>query len=84
MATKPLRRWTTDELETAIYSSSLDLDATGVKELAVWAEVLSKNEGKPMHIFMALAITMAAAIGLGGCFWHHQAAVVTQPAPPLK
>jgi hypothetical protein len=24
MATKPLRRWTTDELETAIYSTSLD------------------------------------------------------------
>jgi hypothetical protein len=36
-----------------------------------------------MRIFMAFAI-MAAAIGLGGCFWHHQAAVVTQPAPPLK
>jgi len=42
------------------------------------------NEGNPMRIFMAIAITMAAAIGLGGCFWHHQAAVVTQPAPPLK
>jgi hypothetical protein len=37
-----------------------------------------------MRIFMAFAITMAVAIGLGGCFWHHQAAVVTQPAPPLK
>jgi hypothetical protein len=37
-----------------------------------------------MRIFMICAITMAAAIGLGGCFWHHQAAVVTQPAPPLK
>jgi cytochrome c-type biogenesis protein CcmH/NrfG len=24
MATKPLRRWTTDELETAIYSGRLD------------------------------------------------------------
>jgi hypothetical protein len=33
---------------------------------------------------MAFAITMAAGFGLGGCFWHHQAAVVTQPAPPLK
>ena len=43
-----------------------------------------QNEGNPMRIFMAIAITMAAAIGLGGCFWHHQAAVVTQPAPPLK
>jgi hypothetical protein len=26
---------------------------------------------------ITLAITMAAAIGLGGCFWHHQQAVVT-------
>jgi hypothetical protein len=42
------------------------------------------NEGNTMRIFMVFAITMAAAIGLGGCFWHHQAAVVTQPAPPLK
>jgi serine acetyltransferase len=48
------------------------------------AEVLGRNEGNAMRIFMAFAITMAAAIGLGGCFWHHQAAVVTQPAPPLK
>jgi serine acetyltransferase len=48
------------------------------------AEGLSRNEGNAMRIFMAFAITMAAAIGVGGCFWHHQAAVVTQPAPPLK
>jgi hypothetical protein len=33
---------------------------------------------------VALAITVGAAIGLAGCFWHHQAAVVTQPLPPLK
>jgi len=44
---------------------------------------LACKEGNAMRIFMAFAI-MAAAIGLGGCFWHHQAAVVTQPAPPLK
>jgi serine acetyltransferase len=55
--------------------------ARGVRRLA---EVLSRNEGNTMRIFMAFAITMAAAIGLGGCFWHHQAAVVTQAAPPLK
>ena len=47
-------------------------------------DMLSKSEGTPMRIFTAIAITMAAATGLGGCFWHHQAAVVTQPAPPLK
>jgi hypothetical protein len=37
-----------------------------------------------MRIFVAFAITIAAVIGLGGCFWHHQQAVVTEPAPPLK
>jgi hypothetical protein len=36
-----------------------------------------------MRISIALAITIAAAIGLGGC-WHHQQAVITEPAPPLK
>ena len=59
------------------------LDATN-QEAHRFAEVLSRNEGNTMRIFMAFAITMAAAIGVGGCFWHHQAAVVTQPAPPLK
>lgn len=49
-----------------------------------FSEVLGRDEGNAMRIFMAFAITMAAAFGLGGCFWHHQAAVVTQPAPPLK
>jgi uncharacterized protein HemX len=37
-----------------------------------------------MRILVVMAITLAAAMGLGGCFWHHQQAVVTQPAPPLK
>jgi hypothetical protein len=37
-----------------------------------------------MRMFVALAITITVAIGLGGCWWHHQAAMVTQPAPPLK
>jgi hypothetical protein len=36
-----------------------------------------------MRILMVLGI-MIAVTGLQGCFWHHQAAVVTQPAPPLK
>jgi len=54
------------------------------KEKLVVGISAQQNEGNTMRIFMAFAITMAAAIGLGGCFWHHQAAVVTQPAPPLK
>jgi hypothetical protein len=37
-----------------------------------------------MRIFLALAIIISAAIGMAGCFYHHQQAVVTQPAPPLK
>jgi len=37
-----------------------------------------------MRVLLACAIIISAAIGMGGCFWHHQAAVVTQPAPPLK
>jgi serine acetyltransferase len=57
--------------------------ATGPRSWRL-VEGLSRNEGNAMRIFMAFAITMAAAIGVGGCFWHHQAAVVTQPAPPLK
>jgi len=38
-----------------------------------------------MRVFMALAIIITAAVGLGGCF-HHQAAVTAapMPAPPLK
>ncbi len=37
-----------------------------------------------MRIFLALAVMIAAAVGFGGCFWHHQQAVVSEPAPPLK
>jgi hypothetical protein len=38
-----------------------------------------------MRVFVALAIIITAAVGLGGCF-HHQAAVTAapMPAPPLK
>ena len=57
--------------------------ATGSKELAFLRYDWPARRETQMRIFMAFAI-MAAAIGLGGCFWHHQAAVVTQPAPPLK
>jgi hypothetical protein len=39
-----------------------------------------------MRVLIVCAIVLAAAMGLGGCFFHwHQQAVVTQPAaPPLK
>lgn len=34
-----------------------------------------------MRVFLALAIIISVAVGLGGCgtFWHHQEAVVTKP-----
>jgi hypothetical protein len=33
-----------------------------------------------MRTFLAIAIVVSmAAVGLGGCFWHHQQAVATQP-----
>jgi hypothetical protein len=32
-----------------------------------------------MRVFLACAIIITAVVGLGGCFWHHQQAVTTQP-----
>jgi hypothetical protein len=33
-----------------------------------------------MRAFITIAIVVTmAAVGLGGCFWHHQQAVQTQP-----
>ena len=32
-----------------------------------------------MRIFVALAIVVSAAIGLGGCFGQHEKAVVVEP-----
>jgi hypothetical protein len=43
-----------------------------------------KQGGRAMRVFLALAIIISAAIGMAGCFYHHEQAVVTQPAPPLK
>jgi hypothetical protein len=36
--------------------------------------------GSDMRAFFTIAIVATmAAVGLGGCFWHHQQAVQTQP-----
>jgi len=32
-----------------------------------------------MRVLLACAIIISTALGLGGCFWHHQQAVATQP-----
>jgi hypothetical protein len=39
----------------------------------------SNEWGTDMRVFLAIAIIISAAIGMGGCFWHHQQAVQTQP-----
>jgi len=39
-----------------------------------------------MRLILACAIAATLAVGLGGCFGHHQKAVVVEPVytPPLK
>jgi len=39
-----------------------------------------------MRILLAFAIAASLAAGLGGCFGHHQKAVVVEPVytPPFK
>jgi hypothetical protein len=49
-----------------------------------WTASKDLTLGADMRVLLACAIIISAAIEMGGCFWHHQAAVVTQPAPPLK
>jgi hypothetical protein len=39
----------------------------------------NKNWGIPMRVFLACAIIVTAAIGLGGCWGHHEKAVVAEP-----
>ena len=39
------------------------------------------NKGREisMRVFIACAIILTAAIGLGGCFGHHEKAVMAEP-----
>lgn len=39
--------------------------------------------GSVMRIIAVLAVLLAP-VALGGCFFHHNQAVVAQPLPPLK
>ena len=34
---------------------------------------------QPMRLLIATAIIISATIGLGGCFGHHEKAVVVEP-----
>ena len=38
-----------------------------------------KGRGISMRVFIACAIILTAAIGLGGCWGHHEKAVVAEP-----
>ena len=38
-----------------------------------------KRRGISMRVFIACAIILTAAIGLGGCWGHHEKAVVQEP-----
>ena len=38
-----------------------------------------KNGGLAMRLFIACAIIISTAIGLAGCFGHHEKAVITEP-----
>jgi hypothetical protein len=37
-----------------------------------------------MRVIAVLAALSVALLPLGGCFFHHNQAVVAQPLPPLK
>jgi len=37
-----------------------------------------------MRMIAVLAVLSVALMPLGGCFFHHNQAVATQPRPPLK
>jgi len=37
------------------------------------------NGGLAMRVLIACALIVATTIGLGGCFGHHEKAVVTEP-----
>ena len=39
----------------------------------------NKGTGDSMRVFIACAIILTAAIGLGGCWGHHEKAVVQEP-----
>jgi len=46
--------------------------------------VMSRYEsGAVMRVIVILAVLLAPMV-LGGCFFHHNQAVVAQPLPPLK
>ena len=54
------------------------------RKRACLAAVVLRNGGFVMRMIAILAVLSVAFMPLGGCFFHHNQAVVTQPLPPLK
>jgi hypothetical protein len=44
-----------------------------------WERQGTKKREISMRVFIACAIILTAAIGLGGCWGHHEKAVVAEP-----
>jgi hypothetical protein len=59
--------------------------ATPILQRCALCAIIGLNTGNStMRVMIVCALLISATLGLGGCFWHHQAAVVSEPAPPLK
>jgi hypothetical protein len=46
---------------------------------AITDKAANKGRGISMRVFIACAIILTAAVGLGGCWGHHEKAVVAEP-----
>jgi hypothetical protein len=46
--------------------------------------VVLRSGGLVMRMIAMMAVLSVALVPLGGCFFHHNQAVVAQPLPPLK
>ena len=51
----------------------------GENAIIVPGKAANKGRGISMRVFIACAIILTAAVGLGGCWGHHEKAVVAEP-----
>ena len=51
----------------------------GENAIIVPGKAANKGRGTSMRVFIACAIILTAAVGLGGCWGHHEKAVVAEP-----
>jgi hypothetical protein len=60
------------------YFSSCVRKVTGLRQEKAYHR--ERKGGLTMRALFTITIVVTmAAVGLGGCFWHHQQAVATQP-----